>query len=213
MSIPLILGSASPRRKELMNLIGYPFQVYGSDLEEETISIPLPEGVEQLARQKAEKVAANFKKGLVLGADTVVEIEGDLLGKPEEIEEAREMIKKISGKVHQVYTGVALIDVEQPEKVSTDFGFTRVHFSEVGEKELFYYLSSEDWKGKAGGYAIQGLAGMFVEKIEGCYFNVVGLPLRQTYLLLAKEGLDVPKYWRETVNNGKPQIIYKRSSP
>jgi len=197
LEITLILASASPRREKLLQIIGYPFQVQASWLEKEVIKEPLPRGVEMLALEKARQVAELFCCGLVLGADTVVELDGELLEKPANFREARFMMQKLSGREHRVYTGIAMVDASEPNRETTEHEVTRVVFRPLGSKELQDYLSSEDWRGKAGAYGIQGRAGVFVERLDGCYFNVVGLPLHRTYNLLARWGLEISNYWRK----------------
>lgn len=197
MEVPLTLASLSPRREQLLKLIGYPFQVEGSGIEEEVIPESPPRGVELLALEKARAVAGRIPEGLVLGADTVVELDGNLMGKPADVTEARKMIEKLSGRKHRVYTGLALVDASDNRLETIEHETTLVSFSRIGEDELQNYLQSGDWSGKAGAYAIQGKAGILVERLEGCYFNVVGLPLHLTYRILSRRGLDVSAYWRK----------------
>jgi len=192
---PLILASLSPRREYLLRIIGYPFQVQGSCIDEEKFAAPLPQGVERPALEKARQVAGLFTRGYVLGADTMVELNGELMGKPSGYHEAENMMRKLSGKEHRVFTGLALVDAGRDGREIVEHEVTRVHFAPIEERCLQAYLQTEDWKGKAGAYAIQGQAGVFVEKVEGCYFNVVGLPLHRTYRMLTGWGLPIFQYW------------------
>ena len=174
----LILASASPRRAEILRAAGIPFSVLSSAVDE----TPLPgetatDIVRRLAAAKAELVAARaVGPAIVVAADTVVALDGTVMGKPRTSDDARQMLEKLSGRTHSVITGVALIrlpDVERRE--FTDI--TQVHFTALSDEEIVHYLASGEPFDKAGAYAIQGVAGRFIPRIDGCYFNVVGLPL------------------------------------
>ncbi len=191
----LILASVSPRRVQLLELIGYPFRTCPSGLEEEEITGPISTGVEKLAGEKARYVAERFPRALVLGADTVVELNEEIMGKPSGRAEAKEMLLKLSGSKHRVYTGLALVSASQNGEFCCDHAVTEVIFRTLGEKEIENYLKYEDWLDKAGAYAIQGRAGVFVESLHGCYFNVVGLPVSKTYTMLISRGLSPSSFW------------------
>lgn len=174
----LILASASARRAEILRDAGFSFTVMSSAIDE--TPIPGESGqdlVQRLADAKAELVAARaVGPAMVVAADTVVLIDGEILGKPRTTEDARHMLTKLSGHVHSVVTGVTVIrlpDAERRSFVET----THVHFGPLSAEELDRYLATEEPSDKAGAYAIQGRAGRYVSRIEGCYFNVVGLPL------------------------------------
>jgi len=178
----LILASASPRRAEILRSAGLQFTVLSSAVDETPMPNEVPQDlVHRLALAKAELVAARaLGPAIVVAADTAVVLEGAILGKPRTSEDARQMLAKLSGRTHSVMTGVALIrlpDAERREFIET----TQVHFASVSNEEIVKYLASGEPFDKAGAYAIQGLGGRFVPRIDGCYFNVVGLPLARLY--------------------------------
>ena len=178
----LILASASSRRAEILRSAGLQFTVLSSAVDETPMPSEVPQDlVHRLALAKAELVAARaLGPAIVIAADTVVVLEGAILGKPRTSEDARQMLAKLSGRTHSVMTGVALIrlpDAERREFIET----TQVHFASVSNEEIVKYLASGEPFDKAGAYAIQGLGGRFVPRIDGCYFNVVGLPLARLY--------------------------------
>lgn len=185
----LILASASPRRAEILRSAGIAFGVLSSAVDETPMPGEAPpELVQRLAFAKAELVAARaVGPAIVIAADTVVVLEGEILGKPRTSEDARQMLEKLSGRTHTVLTGVTLIrlpDVERREFVEA----TQVHFAVISNEEILKYLASGEAFDKAGSYAIQGLAGRFIPRIDGCYFNVVGLPLARLCKELAELG-------------------------
>lgn len=174
----LILASASPRRKELLEQVGIKFSVFPSSIEEDKLVLEGKpyEKARNSALIKARDVAGKFKKGLVLGADTIVAIDGKIYGKPVDNQHSYEMLKRLSGRSHQVITGVALVDAETGFYL-TDYENTDVYFSNITDEEIWWYINSGEPLDKAGSYAIQGRGALFVEKINGCYSNVVGLPI------------------------------------
>jgi len=185
----LILASASPRRAEILRSAGIAFNVLSSAVDETPMPSEAPqELVQRLALAKAELVAARaVGPAIVIAADTVVVLEGEILGKPRTSEDARQMLEKLSGRTHTVLTGVALIrlpDAERREFVEA----TQVHFAAISNDEILRYLASGEPFDKAGSYAIQGLAGRYIPRIDGCYFNVVGLPLARLCKELAEMG-------------------------
>jgi septum formation protein len=174
----LILASTSPRRAQILRDAGLAFTIISSAVDETPIPGEAPnELVLRLANAKAELVAArSVGPAIVIAADTVVVLEGQILGKPRSTDDARHMLEKLSGRTHSVVTGVSLIrlpDVEQRAFVET----TLVHFDRLSANEITRYLATEEPHDKAGAYAIQGRAGRYIPRIEGCYYNVVGLPL------------------------------------
>ena len=180
--IRLILASNSPRRRELLQNAGFEFEVRPSGIEETRLPGESPEDfTRRLALDKALDVARQASTGsLVLGADTVVAINGEILEKPADAEDAARMLRTLSGRTHRVITGVCL--VRAPENVlACKHETTSVTFRSLTEDEIGSYVSSGEPFDKAGGYAIQGLASRFVTRIEGCYFNVVGLPIPLVY--------------------------------
>jgi septum formation protein len=173
----IILASKSPRRADLLKQIDLPFQVCPSEVDEPKITHVSPTiAVQELALTKARTVAAKFNVGLVIGADTLVVIDGEPIGKPENDTHAIEILTRLSGNRHEVITGVALIDIERENEVVWTEK-TTVYFRNLRQSEILGYVRSGESSDKAGAYGIQGKAGAFVERIEGCYFNVVGLPL------------------------------------
>lgn len=184
----IILASSSPRRKELLKLVGLDFQIANSNIDEILDeSLVLEKRIEKIAYEKADAIAKNLVGDLlVIGADTVVEIDGEILGKPKDKEDAKEMIKKLEGKIHNVITGVAIIPTENKYKPITFHEKTQVKFRALTKKEIVSYVDSGESLDKAGAYAIQGVGTMIVEAIYGCYTNVVGLPIPLLMKKLAK---------------------------
>jgi septum formation protein len=186
----LILASGSPRRKELLENLGLEFQVIPSLCEEKIVDTDPVIIASSLAKQKAEDVAGRVKEGLVLGADTIVYLDGTILGKPRSKKEAVYMLNLLKGKEHQVITGVAVIDA-LAKKSMVDYEVTKVFFRDLTEKEVKNYVEKGESFDKAGAYGVQGLGSLLVQRIEGCYFNVVGLPLTKVYLLLQRFGVEI----------------------
>jgi septum formation protein len=184
MTSPLILASGSPRRRELLAQAGYQFDVQISSVvesrqpEEDAIRF-----VTRLAREKAEDVFARSSAGsLVLGADTVVVCDGEIMGKPADAADAQRMLLRLSGRTHQVVTGVAVVWGTGRAEVAAEL--TQVTMRTISPEEVAAYVSTGEPKDKAGAYAIQGYAGRWIPRINGCYFNVVGLPLALVTSLL-----------------------------
>lgn len=174
----LILASASPRRRELLTVAGFRFTVRSRPVPETRAAGESGEQyVRRLAREKAE-AAWEARDEIVLGADTTVVVEDHVLEKPRDAEEARAMLRLLSGRTHAVITGICL---RHAGGAFVDAESTRVHFVELSEREIGEYAASGEPMDKAGAYAIQGLASKFVDRIEGCYFNVMGLPLALVY--------------------------------
>jgi septum formation protein len=184
--VPLILASASPRRAELLARAGFTFQVVPVELDERPWPNEKPPAhVARLADAKARAVASLHPGSFVLGADTVVVVDGRMLGKPVSDADAAEMLRLLSGRWHEVLTGIALYsDSRQASEITT----TKVHFMPMAEAEIQWYVASGEPRDKAGAYAIQGLASRFVDRIEGSYSNVVGLPIASVHRLLAGLG-------------------------
>lgn len=171
----LILASKSPRRKELLKQIDIPFVVVVSDAEEVSGNSWTPAAlVVENAKRKARAVAEKYPDSPVLGADTVVSSEGKIFGKPKDKDEARKMLTVLSGKMHEVTTGLALINRNE---IRTTNVTTKVFFDTMTKADIDAYIATDEPMDKAGAYAIQGKAARFIEKIEGSYSNVVGLPL------------------------------------
>ena len=180
----LVLASSSPRRTELLNRAGWPHEVIVAGIDESVRPHEEPAAyVKRLARSKAEAVAELVEQGLVLGADTTVVINNQILGQPRDDADARRMLQLLNGRWHEVLTGVALVRVGGETRV--DHEPTRVRFAEMSESEIDWYVSSGEPVGKAGAYGIQGKAALFIEEIQGDYFNIMGLPIRLVYKLAA----------------------------
>jgi septum formation protein len=186
----LKLASTSPRRREILETLGIDFAVVVVDVDEELRAGESPEDmVLRLAEAKAE--AADVEPdSFVLGADTAVVIDGETLGKPRDEADAVAMLERLSGRVHRVLTGVAL---RGPHGTRSVLSETDVQFREIVRDEALAYWHSGEPQDKAGGYAVQGLGGIFVERIEGSYSGVVGLPVFETVALLREAGFDVMK--------------------
>lgn len=180
----LILASASPRRKELLSLIDEDLRVITSDVDETPPPDSSPRGtVEELALRKARKVAESYRQDVVIGADTIVVVGGDILGKPENEEQAAKMLKRLSGRQHSVYTGVAIMSPKGSQVFSEK---TYVHFIPLTDEMIKEYIATGEPLDKAGAYGIQGRGALFVSKIEGDFANVVGLPICRLSLALRK---------------------------
>jgi len=184
------LASTSPRRRSLLNQIGLPFTVADpGEVETSTALDPSTRAVEN-ASKKVESVAADHPHSIVVGADTIVVLGGKMLGKPRSKSEAREMLRTLRGTTHVVVTGLAVLDTDKG-KTENRTVETRVFMRDIPNDELEAYVASGEPLGKAGGYAIQGSGAVFVERVEGCFFNVVGLPLPALYDILKDFGVSI----------------------
>ena len=192
----IILASQSPRRQELLKNIGVKFEIIKSDFCENISGIDdKPEKIaQQLAYGKAKDVSDKLDEGIILGADTIVVFVGEIYGKPKDEEDAVRMLNNLSGKTHQVITGVALID-KKNDKTVVGHETTSVTFNKLTQDEIKAYIKSGDYIGKAGGYGIQNKGAILINKIEGCYFNVVGLPINKVYQMLKELNEYVYKHW------------------
>ncbi len=183
----LILASKSPRRAELLRSAGWQFEAVAANIDETRASgEDAISYVKRLADTKANTVAAKVSTGLVLGADTVVVIDGEILGQPRDDDDARRMLQLLSGKWHEVLTGVALVRANHTHEKFVEHETTRVRFAELSTAELDWYVSTGEPRDKAGAYAIQGKGGVFITGIQGDYFNIVGLPVRLVYEMFRK---------------------------
>jgi septum formation protein len=176
----LVLASASPRRSALLSQIGLTFEIHPSDIVEPLHNVhankPVSEVTQELASLKATSVTQYYDHGLIIGADTLVSLDGELLGKPTDDADALVMVSRLSGTCHEVVTGMALIDAATgQDRVWAET--TQVYFRQLDSAEIATYIESGEASDKAGAYGIQGRGAAFVRRIEGCYFNVVGLPL------------------------------------
>ncbi len=177
----LILASQSPRRAQLLKLVGFEFETVPSHFDEDSINIPEPEKhVLELSRAKAEQVASSVEQGIVIGADTIVVLDSHIIGKPHNHQQARGMLKQLSGRIHRVFTGFTLI--EKPgNRTLSDFDVTNVHFRPLEDWEIERYVQTNSPMDKAGAYGIQDQSAVFADRIEGCFYNVVGFPLSKFY--------------------------------
>lgn len=183
----LILASASPRRVDILNLVNWQFEKITADVDESVWENENPaDYVQRLAKTKAEAVAARIENKIVLGADTTVVLDNEIIGKPIDLNDARNMLEKLSGHWHEVLTGVALVNKttnDQATKVA--FERTRVKFAQLSKAEIEYLIEFGEPLDKAGAYAVQGGAALFIDRIEGDYWNVVGLPVQLVYRLFS----------------------------
>ncbi len=198
----LILASGSPRRAEILTAVGWQFLKEVADADETEFSGEKPEDyVQRLAKTKAETVAANHRNALILGADTIVVINNQIIGKPKDFEDARRMLRMLSGNWHEVLTGVALMRKDEDKgrkrkeetdsqsairnpQSAVDYQKTRVKFAEMNDAEIEFLVERGEPLDKAGAYAVQAQAALFIEEIRGDYWNVVGLPVNLVYKLM-----------------------------
>jgi len=194
----LILASASPRRQELLRNAGIPFSVFPSNITEAPLDGEAPrQCAERLAREKALAVSRQQPADVVLGADTIVVVDGEILGKPCDATDAMRMLRLLSGRTHQVITGVCLAGPSLRtgnQKLETGFEDTRsettlVTLPTLTDEDIRSYIATDEPMDKAGAYAIQGIASRWIPRIEGDYFNVVGLPVALVYEMLKEHGL------------------------
>ncbi len=178
-TLPVILASGSPRRREILEQVGIAHTVMVSEIDERITKSKPEQVVMELATQKSEDVASKVTEGVVIGADTVVAFDGNILGKPKSEEDAFLMLKTLSGCTHSVFTGVCMILKKDGATVDKSIFYeeTKVMMCEMTKEEIEDYIVGKEPMDKAGAYGIQGEAGMFIERIDGDYYNVVGLPI------------------------------------
>ena len=180
----LVLASGSPRRAEILERAGWPHEIIVAGIDETLFpNEKAANYVQRLALSKAEAVASKLSEGLVLGADTTVVVGNEILGQPADEADARRMLNLLNAKWHEVLTGVAVVRVGGEARIN--YETTRVRFAEMSEREIDWYIATGEPFGKAGAYGIQGKASLFIEEIEGDYFNIMGLPIRLVYELSA----------------------------
>jgi septum formation protein len=192
----LILASASPRRAEILRAVGWEFEQHVANIDETILPNEKPENyVIRLAKMKAEAIARNYQDSLVLGADTTVVIDEKIIGKPTTLEEAREMLRTLSGRWHEVLTGIAII--ERKLDISKEgLQRTKVKFAHMSEEEIEFLIQEGNPLDKAGAYAVQAQAALFIEEIRGDYWNVVGLPINLVYKLVTNLGKESEEFKR-----------------
>jgi len=207
-STPLILASTSPRRHELLTLLGVAFTIVAPTCKEiPSLTLSPSEQAKQFAIDKAQSVSDHHLNHIILGSDTVIEINGVLLGKPESLQDAEGMLRQLRGREHQVHTGVALL--QQSTNLSINFVETaHVWIKDFNNLELEQYLNTQESLGKAGAYSIQGEGANLIEKIEGDYPTIVGLPLRRVAKLLEEQGV-VPPNPVDEIYQLKPYANWK----
>ena len=192
----IILASASPRRRDLLSSIGCNYETYSPDIDE---SISIGEAPESACRRlsvlKAERASELFAEALIIAADTLVTIDNDIFGKPGGADEAGVMLDMLNGREHKVITGLTVIF---KGKIITEAETTLVYFRKLSKYDIEAYIATGEFQGKAGGYAIQGYASLFVSRIDGDYFNVVGLPLQRLSRIFEKFGIN----FKEQLNLG-----------
>jgi septum formation protein len=180
----LLLASSSPRRSEILRLVGWPFQTVAVEVDESIRNGEAADDyVERLARAKAHDAATRHANALILAADTTVVVDKQILAKPGDADEARQMLRALQGRWHQVLTGVALV-INESSQVAHEV--TEVRFATMSEAEIAWYAASGEPMDKAGAYAIQGKGARFIKEIKGDYFNVMGLPVRLVYELIRR---------------------------
>ena len=208
----LILASASPRRAEILTAVGWKFEKHAAEVDETELPNEKPaDYVQRLAGEKAAAVAEKYKNQLVLGADTIVVIENQIVGKPKDLADARKMLRILSGNWHEVLTGVAIVSsqlsvvssqkesdaaMSEPSAVADGLNLkfvvgiqrTRVKFAELSDAEIEFLIERGEPLDKAGAYAVQAQAALFIEQIKGDYWNVVGLPVSLVYELVSRQG-------------------------
>ena len=183
--LPLILASGSPRRRELLDLMGLTYTVETPDVDESFSGRP-SETVMEISRRKAAAVAARHSDSIIIAADTLVFADG-ALGKPHTPERAKEMLRSLAGNWHHVYTGITVVNTRSG-RILRNVDKTRVHLVPMTEQEIDAYVATGEPLDKAGAYGIQGMGGMFVDRIDGSYSNVVGLPMSMLRIMLAQVG-------------------------
>lgn len=193
----IILASQSPRRKRLLEQVGLTFEVFPSNVDETSEQQNPFVLVEELALSKAENVAANFQESIIIGADTIVVFQEQILGKPTDAEEASAMLNLLSGATHEVCTGVAIVKTDKNKQITRKHSFfeqTKVTFSTLNSHDIEYYIKKGSSFDKAGAYGIQDdLGALFVESISGDYYNVVGFPLNRFYRELQNIAPEIAK--------------------
>jgi septum formation protein len=186
----MILASKSPRRKEILEGFGFKLEILNSSIEEVSDKEGLLEQIMDISRKKSLEISENRKESYVLSADTVVVLDGNILGKPKDEDEAFDMLNSLSGRQHKVLTAYTLINSQKGIDF-TSYDSTEVYFKELSEDEIRWYISTGESMDKAGAYGIQGKGAVLVKKIEGDFFNVMGFPISKFYDDLKKLDLDI----------------------
>ncbi len=186
----MILASASPRRKEILENFGFSFKTIVKNIDETSDKTRAEEKILEIAEKKAKAAAIDFPDENVVGADTVVVVDGKILGKPKDEKEAFSMLKSLSGRSHEVITAFSFININKNISYS-DYEITKVYFKNLTDDEINWYINTKEPMDKAGAYGIQGKGAFFVEKIEGDFFSVMGFPLGKFVRFLNKTGFNL----------------------
>lgn len=186
----MILASASPRRKEILENFGFSFKTIVKNIDETSDKAKAEEKILEIAEKKARAAAIDFPDENVIGADTVVVVDGKILGKPKDEKEAFSMLKSLSGRSHEVITAFSFININKNISYS-DYEITKVYFKNLTDDEINWYINTKEPMDKAGAYGIQGKGAFFVEKIEGDFFSVMGFPLGKFVRFLNKTGFNL----------------------
>ncbi|MCL5970723.1 MAG: Maf family protein [Patescibacteria group bacterium] len=192
----IILASKSPRRKELLERIGLKFEIKVSNFDEDSIPFSDPtEYVEKISQSKAKDVAKDLKDAIIIAADTTIVLDGKIIGKPTSAENAKKILQQLSGRDHLVITGFTILDSKSNVLITKSVKST-VFFKELSEQEIDVYVATGEPLDKAGAYGVQEKAGIFLDRIEGDFFNVVGLPILAVYEELKKFGVVITNFWK-----------------
>jgi septum formation protein len=190
----IVLASSSPRRSELLRQVGLRFVIMPSDfVEDMSLKLSPEKLVMELAYGKALSVAKKLKSGIVIGIDTVGACDKKLVGKPRDEKDAYRMLRHLSGRYVDAYSGMCIIDIDKKRTIK-DYEYSRIKIKRLTDEEIRHYISTKEPLDKAGAFAIQGMGGIFVERVDGCYSNVIGLPLNHLYKNLKKLGIDISYY-------------------
>jgi septum formation protein len=191
----IILASSSERRKAILKQVGIKPIIDESKINEESFAFKSPlKLARELSLAKVNKIAPKYKDAIIIGADTFVVLDNEVIGKPKSEKNVVEILKKLSGKTHTVVTGYTILDTKI-KKIVTQTVTTKVTFKKLTKNEIEEYLKTNEPLGKAGAYAIQGKAGLFIEKINGDYFNIVGFPINKISEALKEFGIEIINYW------------------
>lgn len=186
----MILASKSPRRKEILESIGFNLNIKSEEIDEVSSKDEVIDKIKDIAFQKVEAVAKKFPNEYVVGADTIVELDGKIIGKPKNEKEAFEILKSLSGKSHNVVTAYSFININKGIEI-VDYSITKVYFKELSEELIKWYIESKEPMDKAGAYGIQDKGAIFVEKIEGDFFTVMGFPIEKFMSKLSEIGISI----------------------
>lgn len=186
----MILASKSPRRKEILESIGFNLNIKSEEIDEVSSKDEVIDKIKDIAFQKVEAVAKKFPNEYVVGADTIVELDGKIIGKPKNEKEAFQILKSLSGKSHNVVTAYSFININKGIEI-VDYSITKVYFKELSEELIKWYIESKEPMDKAGAYGIQDKGAIFVEKIEGDFFTVMGFPIEKFMSKLSEIGISI----------------------